>query len=80
MAHLRTYKSFNISEIEEIESRIFCPVVNTENVLKGCPGSTNIPNTIYESTLGAFYHRTLGEDSEVNWEAVKVITIIVTCY
>lgn len=74
MAHLRSYKSFNLDEIEEIESRIFCPTtISTDNNLKGCPGSTNIPNIIYESSLGALYKREFGEEKHTkSWEIIKV--------
>lgn len=73
MAHLRTYKSFNLQEIEEIESRIFGPNCTNENSLKICPGTTNIPNIQYESVSGSCGQpsRTVQGDAD-KWESVQV--------
>lgn len=77
MAHLRTYKSFNIQEIEEIESRIFGPAASAENTLKGCPGSMNIPNIQFESVSGSCGHPSrIKEGNETNWEVLQVILLM----
>lgn len=76
MAHLRTYKSFNLQEIEEIESRIFGPTSPDENILKTCPGSTNIPNVSYETNNGTFGHASkfFGHNAS-NWESIQVLKL-----
>lgn len=72
MAHLISYKSFNLPEIEEIEGRIFgAAIISSENELRGCQAVTNIPNTLYNKSLGALF--TPPSHDDASWQQIQVL-------
>lgn len=65
MTHLPSYKSFNCSDVEEIENRVFCPQpAPKEHALKVCPGSLSFQDDLHHNVKEHVHHS--------HWRRIKV--------